>query len=34
VLRSQRGAPELRDWREGLADYLTARDGAQTVTGR
>jgi hypothetical protein len=34
VLRSQRGAPELRDWREGLGDYLAARDGAATVAGR
>jgi dTDP-4-dehydrorhamnose reductase len=34
VLRSQRGAPELPDWRTGLADYLVARDGAQAVAGR
>ena len=28
VLRSERGAPVLRDWRAGLADYMTARAAA------
>ena len=34
VLRSERGAPPLPDWRDGLGDYLKARADAAAAAGR
>jgi dTDP-4-dehydrorhamnose reductase len=34
VLRSERGAPELPPWREGVAGYLAAREGRLTATAQ